>query len=119
MTKIEYSFRSATGADVPKVAALVNDAYCHYVERIGILPRPMIENYAEVIANRRVTIAEHHGAIIGVIVLTVDDEGFLIDNVAVDPSVRGRALGRPSSSLRKPKPGARGSIPFICSRTRR
>ena len=94
MTKIEYSFRPATGADVPKVAALVNDAYCHYVERIGILPRPMIENYAEVIANRWVTIAEHHGAIVGVIVLTVDDEGFLIDNVAVDPSVRGRGLGR-------------------------
>ena len=94
MTKFEYSFRPATGADVPKVAALVNDAYCHYVERIGILPRPMIENYAEVIANRRVTIAEHHGAIVGVIVLTVDDEGFLIDNVAVDPSVRGRGLGR-------------------------
>ena len=94
MTKIEYSLRPATGADVPKVAALVNDAYCHYVKRIGILPCPMIENYAEVIANRRVTIAEHYGAIVGVIVLTVDDEGFLIDNVAVDPSVRGRGLGR-------------------------
>jgi hypothetical protein len=89
MTKIEYSLRPATGADVPKVAALVNDAHGHYVERIyveriGILPRPMIDDYAEVIANRRVTIAEHHGAIVGVIVLTVDDEGFLIDNVAVD-----------------------------------
>jgi ribosomal protein S18 acetylase RimI-like enzyme len=94
MTKIEYSLRPATGADVPKVAALVNDAYGHYVERIGILPRPMIDDYAEVIANRRATIAEHHGAIVGVIVLTVDDEGFLIDNVAVDPSHRGRGLGR-------------------------
>ena len=90
----EYSFRPATGADVSKVAALVNAAYGHYVERIGILPRPMIENYAEVIANRWVTIAEHHGAIVGVIVLTVDDEGFLIDNVAVDPSVRGKGIGR-------------------------
>jgi hypothetical protein len=113
MTKIEYSLRPATGADVPKVAALVNDAYGHYVERIRILPRPMIDDYAEVIANRRVTIAEHHGAIVGVIVLTVDDEGFLIDNVAVDPSEG------PSSSLRKPEPGARGSILFIYLRTRR
>ena len=94
MTKIEYSFRPATGADVPKVAALVNDAYGHYIERVGILPRPMTDDYAEVIANRLVTIAEHHGAIVGVIVLTVDDEGFLIDNVAVDPSHRGRGLGR-------------------------
>jgi ribosomal protein S18 acetylase RimI-like enzyme len=54
----------------------------------------MIDDYAEVIANRQVTIAEHHGAIVGVIVLTVDDEGFLIDNVAVDPSLRRRGLGR-------------------------
>jgi ribosomal protein S18 acetylase RimI-like enzyme len=94
MTKIENSFRPATGADVSKVAALVNAAYEHYVERIGMLPRPMTDDYAEVIANRRVTVAESYGNIVGVIVLTVDDEGFLIDNVAVEPSHRGEGLGR-------------------------
>ena len=94
MTKIEYSFRPATGADAPKVTALVNAAYGHYVERIGMLPRPMTDDYAEVIANRRVTVAESYGNIVGVIVLTVDDEGFLIDNVAVEPSHRGEGLGR-------------------------
>jgi ribosomal protein S18 acetylase RimI-like enzyme len=94
MTKVEYSFRPATGADAPKVAALVNAAYGHYVERIGMLPRPMTDDYAEVIANQRVTVAESHGTIVGVIVLTVDDEGFLIDNVAVEPSHRGKGLGR-------------------------
>ena len=91
---IEYSFRSAIGADAPKVAALVNAAYGHYVERIGMLPRPMTDDYTQVIANQRVTVAESYGNIVGVIVLTVDDEGFLIDNVAVDPSHRGRGLGR-------------------------
>jgi ribosomal protein S18 acetylase RimI-like enzyme len=91
---IEYSFRPATGADVSKVAALVNAAYGHYVERIGMLPRPMTDDYAEVIANRRVNVAESYGNIVGVIVLTVDDEGFLIDNVAVEPSHRGEGLGR-------------------------
>ena len=94
MTKIEYSFRSAIGADVSKVAALVNAAYGHYVERIGRLPRPMTDDYAEVIGNRHVTVAESHGTIVGVIVLTVNDEGFLIDNVAVDPSHRGKGLGK-------------------------
>jgi ribosomal protein S18 acetylase RimI-like enzyme len=94
MRKPEYSFRSATGADVPKVAALVDAAYGHYVERLGMLPRPMTDDYAEVIANQRVTVAEGHGTIVGVIVLTVEDEGFLIDNVAVDPSYRGQGLGR-------------------------
>ncbi|MGI8911633.1 MAG: GNAT family N-acetyltransferase [Rubrobacteraceae bacterium] len=94
MTKIEYSFRPATGADASKVAALVNAAYGHYVERIGMLPRPMTDDYAEVIANQRVTVVESHGTIVGVIVLTVNDEGFLIDNVAIDPSHRGKGVGK-------------------------
>ena len=94
MKKPQYLFRSATGADVPKVAALVDAAYGHYVKRLGVLPRPMTDDYAEVIANQRVTVAESHGTIVGVIVLTVEDEGFLIDNVAVDPSYRGQGLGR-------------------------
>ena len=89
-----YSFRSANEFDVSKVAALVNAAYGHYVERIGMLPRPMTDDYAGVIRNRRVTVAELHGTITGVLVLTVDDEGFLIDNVAVDPGHRGTGLGR-------------------------
>ncbi len=91
---IEHSLRSAIGADAPKVAALVNAAYGHYVERIGMLPRPMTDDYAEVIANHRVTVAEIRGTIVGVIVLTITDEGFLIDNVAVDPCYRGKDLGR-------------------------
>ncbi len=91
---IEYSLRPAIGADVQQVSALVNAAYGHYVERIGMLPRPMTEDYAEVIASRRATVAESHGTIVGVIVLTVDDEGFLIDNVAVGTSHRGEGLGR-------------------------
>jgi len=88
------SFRSANEFDVSKVAALVNAAYGHYVERIGILPRPMTDDYEEVIRNRRVTVAESHGTIVGVLVLTVTDEGFLIDNVAVDLGHRGAGLGR-------------------------
>ena len=94
MTKIEYSIRSAMGADASKVAALVNAAYGHYVERIGMLPRPMTDDYAEVIATQQVTVAESLGTTAGMIVLTIDDEGFLVDNVAVDPSHRGKGLGR-------------------------
>jgi len=94
MTKIPFSFRPATTADVPVVAALVDAAYGHYVERIGMLPRPMTDDYARVIANQRVTVAESHGTIVGLIVLAVDEEGFLVDNVAVDPSHRGEGLGR-------------------------
>ncbi len=94
MMNFEYSIRSAIGEDVAKVTALVNVAYVDYVERIGVVPRPMTDDYAEVIKNYRVTVAESHETIVGVIVLTVTDEGFLIDNVAVDPSHRGKGLGK-------------------------
>jgi GNAT superfamily N-acetyltransferase len=76
------------------VAELVDAAYGHYVERIGMLPGPMTNDYADVIRNRQVTVAERQGAIVGIIVLTVTDEGFLVDNVAVHPSHRGTGLGR-------------------------
>ena len=76
------------------MAKLVAAAYGHYVERIGGPPGPMTDDYAEVIRDRQVTVAERHGAIVGVIVLTVTDEGFLIDNVAVHPAHRGTGLGR-------------------------
>jgi N-acetylglutamate synthase-like GNAT family acetyltransferase len=89
-----HALRGATDADAAKVAALVDDAYEHWVERLGIVPRPMTDDYAEVIRDRRVTVAESDGTIIGVLVLDVTDEGFVIDNVAVHPSVRGSGLGR-------------------------
>jgi ribosomal protein S18 acetylase RimI-like enzyme len=89
-----YWFRSAEAPDAASVAELVDAAYGHYVERIGMPPGPMTDDYTEVIRNRQVTVAEHHGAIVGIIVLTVTDEGFLVDNVAVHPGHRGTGLGR-------------------------
>ena len=59
-----------------------------------MLPGPMTADYAEVIHNHQVTVAERQGDIVGVIVLTVTDEGFLVDNVAVHPGHRGTGLGR-------------------------
>jgi ribosomal protein S18 acetylase RimI-like enzyme len=90
----DHSFRHADDRDAPRVAQLVTAAYGHYVARLGMTPGPMTEDYAEVIRNRRVTVAEHDGTIVGVVVLGVDDEGFVVENVAVHPSRRGRGLGR-------------------------
>jgi pimeloyl-ACP methyl ester carboxylesterase len=79
-----YWFRSAEAADAARAAELVDAAYGHYVERIGMLPGPMTDDYAEVICNRQVTVAEHHGAIVGIIVLTGTDEGFLRRHLRTD-----------------------------------
>ena len=89
-----YSLRGATGSDADEVSELVDRAYGHYVERIGMLPGPMREDYAAVIRDKRVTVAEQDGELVGVLVLSVTDEGFGIDNVAVDPSRRGTGLGK-------------------------
>ena len=94
MTDLEYVLRPATREDTANVTALVNAAYSHYVERIGMMPRPMTGDYAQVINNYHVTLAESSQTLVGVIVLTVTDEGFLIDNVAVHPSARGKGLGK-------------------------
>ena len=114
-----YWLRPATRSDTASVAALVDAAYGHYVERIGMLPRPMTDDYAAVIRDRQVTVAEHDGAIVGVVVLTVTDEGFLIDNVAVIPPVAGPgSVGRCCSSRRRRR-GGRGLTPSTSTPTSR
>jgi ribosomal protein S18 acetylase RimI-like enzyme len=86
--------RPASPADVPRLAELVEAAYGHYVERIGGLPRPMADDYDQVVRKHDVTVAEREGEIVGLIVLATDDEGFVLDNVAVDPSQQGGGVGR-------------------------
>jgi ribosomal protein S18 acetylase RimI-like enzyme len=86
--------RPATDADVPRLTQLVGAAYEHYVERLGEPPRPMTEDYAEVVRSHPVTVAERGDEIVGLVVLGVDDEGFFIDNVAVDPAHQGLGVGK-------------------------
>jgi ribosomal protein S18 acetylase RimI-like enzyme len=86
--------RPATEADVPRLTDLVHAAYGHYVERIGRPPGPMTEDYAEIVRSHEVTVAEEGGEVVGLIVLGQDDEGFVVDNVAVHPSHQGTGVGR-------------------------
>ena len=87
--------RPATAADVPRLTELVQAAYGHYVERIGGKPRPMTDDYAVVVREKRVTVADLDEEVAGLIVLELDpEEGFGIDNVAVDPRHHGRGIGR-------------------------
>jgi ribosomal protein S18 acetylase RimI-like enzyme len=90
----EMELRPAVAGDVPRLAELVQAAYGHYVERLGGPPRPLTDDYAEVVRSRRVIVAERDGAIVGLIVLVVDDERFEIDNVAVDPAHQGTGVGK-------------------------
>jgi ribosomal protein S18 acetylase RimI-like enzyme len=86
--------RPAAAADAPRLAELVRRAYGHYVGRLGGPPGPMTDDYAEVVRLNSVTVAERDHVPIGLIVMGVDDEGFFIDNVAVEPSQQGTGVGR-------------------------
>jgi hypothetical protein len=97
----------------------VDAAYGHYVERIGMLPGPMTDDYAEVIRNRQVTVAERHGAIVGVIVLTVTEEGSWSTTSRCIPAIAGPGLDEPSSGSPKPRRGVPGSTPSTSTPTSR
>ncbi|MDQ3759634.1 MAG: GNAT family N-acetyltransferase [Actinomycetota bacterium] len=86
--------RPATTADVPRLAQLAQAAYGHYVERLGGPPRPMTDDYAEIVQRQAVIVAERGGQLVGMIVLGVGDDGFALDNVAVDPAHQGNGIGK-------------------------
>ncbi len=91
----DVRLRRAKEADVPRLAEVARAAYGRYVPRMGRPPRPMVESYSAVVARHDVTVAERDGEVVGLVVLVPDDdEGFLLDNIAVDPAHHGTGVGR-------------------------
>ncbi len=88
------SIRAATAADRAAIEAIVAAAYAKWPPLIGLRPRPMDEDYAEVLARGDVWVAERDGAPVGALVLLADAESLLIENVAVDPAHQGEGVGR-------------------------
>ena len=86
--------RDATAADTPRLTELVQAAYGHYVERMGRPPGPMTEDYAALVRDGLVTVAERGDTIVGLVVVDTGDEGFTVENVAVDPAHQGTGVGR-------------------------
>jgi len=81
-------------SDASSMKACVEAAYNHYIHRIGKPPRPMLDDYSEVIREHQAFVAEQNGKIIGVLVLILKDAGILMDNIAVRPEYQRKGLGR-------------------------
>ena len=86
--------RLATRDDLAAVREIVRAASTHYVARIGREPGPMLDDYAALIGEGRVHVAERDGVVQGLLVLIPQDEAMLLDNVAVAPEAQGSGLGR-------------------------
>lgn len=82
--------RAAQVEDRVAVEAIVQAAYAVYVNRIGRKPGPMLDEYAQLIAGRAVSVLEHPpGDVAAVIVLLPKSGHLLLDNVAVRPDRQG------------------------------
>jgi ribosomal protein S18 acetylase RimI-like enzyme len=90
----EPHIRAATAADVPAVAAIVDQAYRHYTARIGKPPGPMLDDYAARVAEGVVWVLEEGAVIAGIIVIIPVKNYLLLDNIAVSPARQGLGLGR-------------------------
>ena len=86
--------RPAHPYDTEAVRDVVHAAYAHYVPRIGKPPGPMLDDYAQRIADGQTWVLEDTGRIVGILVLEEGADGFLLDNIAVLPECQGKGFGR-------------------------
>ena len=86
--------RAATAADVPAIAKIVDQAYRHYIARIGKPPGPMLEDYAARVSEGAVWVLEEGTVSAAMIVLLPAPNYLLLDNIAVSPNRQGLGLGR-------------------------
>ncbi len=86
--------RRATLDDIPGMIDCVNQAYEHYIERLGKPPGPMLDDYENRIKNDEAYVIRSDDIVVGVLVLIIDEERCLLDNVAVSNQAQGQGLGK-------------------------
>src|SRR5690625_1664954 len=94
LKKGNFSLRPALPSDAGDIAACASVAYRQYVGRIGKPPAPMLEDYSLLIKTQQVWVADAANAVVGFLVLKITRDGFLLDNVAVNPAYSGSGIGR-------------------------
>src|SRR5467141_223273 len=90
----EPRIRAATAADVSAITEIVDQAYRHYIARMGKPPGPMLDDYAARVLEGAVWVIEEGSVIAGIIVLLPATDYLLLDNIAVSPARQGSGLGR-------------------------
>jgi ribosomal protein S18 acetylase RimI-like enzyme len=86
--------RPARADEADAVRDVVHEAYRHYIARIGKPPGPMLDDYAQRIADGQTWVLDDAGGIAGILVLEETAEGLLLDNIAVAPEQQGKGVGR-------------------------
>lgn len=86
--------RLARAEDVPAITAIVDAAYGLHVPRMGRLPFPMQDDYADLVGRGAVHVLEADGSVAGLVVLVREPDWLFLDNIAVAPAAQRRGFGR-------------------------
>src|SRR6201989_2924285 len=89
----EDRIRVATAADIPAITNIVDQAYRHYIARIGKPPGPMLDDYAARVSEGAIWVFEEGAEIAAIILLLPAPNYLLLDNIAVSPTRQGLGLG--------------------------
>ena len=89
------TLRRATPADAPLMQCIAELAYTPYLERMGGLrPGPMDTDYLAAVSDTEAWVAESDSEVVGFLLLVSEDDGMLLEGVAVLPGHHGQGVGR-------------------------
>jgi RimJ/RimL family protein N-acetyltransferase/ribosomal protein S18 acetylase RimI-like enzyme len=100
--------RRASLTDIPAILALKNAAYTPNESIIGVPSLPRIADYAQVVAEHEVWLAEGEKGLEAALVLDIEPEDFTVWSIAVAPEAAGRRLGSALMSFAEERARALG-----------
>ena len=84
----------AEPSDIAPIKAIITAAYSPYIPRLPKPPAPLSTDYT-LAAKNKTLFTLHLGArICGSIILLNGQDSLIIDNMAIDPEIQGKGLGR-------------------------
>ncbi len=86
--------RRARADEAEKVAAFQRVAYAKNNEILGVPSVPLLADYAQVLADYEVWVADDNDSYAGVLILELEPDGLLIWSIATAANARQRGLGR-------------------------
>ncbi|MDA7599797.1 GNAT family N-acetyltransferase [Alphaproteobacteria bacterium] len=93
-----HAIRNARPEDADRIQQIAHNAYAHYRSRMDRDPAPMLADFNNHIKIDTVFVISFEGegdnAINGYAILIENDDGWLLDNLAIDPNAQKSGMGK-------------------------
>lgn len=114
---MEISLRGARLEEAVQLAGLVQAAYGPYVDRLGGPPRPMTDDYPEVVARNTVLVAERDGELVGWSSSASTTKASTSTMLRCTRRIKAAESGKLSFSRPRPLPAMQASTPSTSTHT--